>query len=74
VSVLPHWMQMISLALPPTYVFEGMRAILNEKATHWDLLGIAFGLSVVYLVVGFQVFQWFYRLSRRAGTLLGQGE
>jgi len=41
VSVLPHWMQVISLALPPTYVFEGMRAILNEKATHWDLLGIA---------------------------------
>jgi ABC-2 type transport system permease protein len=74
VSVLPHWMQMISLALPPTYVFEGMRAILNEKTVHWDLLGIAFALSAVYLVVGFQIFQWFYRLSRRAGTLLGQGE
>jgi len=24
--------------------------------------------------VGFQIFQWFFRLSRRAGTLLGQGE
>jgi ABC-2 type transport system permease protein len=24
--VLPHWMQWVSLALPPSYVFEGMRA------------------------------------------------
>ena len=38
------------------------------------LLGIAFGLSLVYLVIGFQIFQWFFSLSRRAGTQLGQGE
>jgi ABC-2 type transport system permease protein len=74
VSVLPHWMQVIALGLPPAYIFEGMRAILAEKTVHWHQLGIAFGLSVVYLVVGFQVFQWFFRSSRRAGTLLGQGE
>jgi ABC-2 type transport system permease protein len=74
ISVLPHWMQVISYALPPAYVFEGMRAILAEKTVHWDMLGIAFGLSAVYLVVGFQIFQWFFRLSRRAGSLLGQGE
>ena len=74
VSVLPKWLQLISYALPPAYVFEGMRAILLEKTVHWHGLGIAFVLSAVYLVVGFQVFQWFFRLSRRAGTLLGQGE
>jgi hypothetical protein len=74
VSVLPHWMQVISYGLPPAYVFEGMRAILAEKTVHWDMLGIAFLLSMVYLVVGFQIFQWFFRLSRRAGSLLGQGE
>ena len=74
VTVLPHWLQVIAWGLPPAYVFEGMRAILAEKTVHWDLLGIAFGLSAVYLVVGFQIFQWFFRASRRAGTLLGQGE
>ena len=74
VSVLPHWLQVISWGLPPAYVFEGMRAIMTEKTVHWDLLGFAFGLSAVYLVVGFQVFQWFFRSSRRAGSLLGQGE
>ena len=74
VSVLPHWLQVISYGLPPAYIFEGMRAILAEKTVHWDSLAIAFGLSAVYLVVGFQIFQAFFRASRRAGTLLGQGE
>ena len=65
---------MISLGLPPAYIFEGMRAILAEKTVHWHELGIAFVLSMAYLVVGFQIFLWFFRSSRRAGTLLGQGE
>lgn len=74
VSVLPHWLQVIAWGLPPAYVFEGMRAIMTDKVVHWDMLAIALGLSVVYLFVGFQVFQWFFRSSRRAGSLLGQGE
>lgn len=74
VSVLPHWLQVVAWGLPPAYVFEGMRAIMAEKVVHWDMLALAFGLSIVYLVVGFQVFQWFFRSSRRAGSLLGQGE
>src|SRR2546422_2406207 len=28
VSVLPQWLQWIAWALPPTYVFEGMRALI----------------------------------------------
>src|SRR6267154_711781 len=30
VSVLPDWLQAVALVLPPTYVFEGMRALLIE--------------------------------------------
>lgn len=74
VSVLPGWLQGVAWSLPTSYIFEGMRAILTEKAVHWNLMAVALGLSIVYLVVGFQVFQWFYRSSRRAGSLLGQGE
>ena len=74
VSVLPGWLQGIAWSLPTSYIFEGMRAILTEKAVHWNLMAVAFGLAIVYLIVGFQVFQWFYRSSRRAGSLLGQGE
>jgi ABC-2 type transport system permease protein len=74
IAVLPHWLQVVAWGLPPAYIFEGMRSIMLEKTVHWDMLAIAFGLSAVYLVVGFQVFQWFFRSSRRAGSLLGQGE
>lgn len=28
-SVLPHWMQWVAHTLPPSYVFEGMRALLS---------------------------------------------
>lgn len=74
ISVLPRWLQVVAHGLPTSYVFEGMRAILLDRQVHWDLLGIAFGLSVFYLVAGFQIFQWFFRASRRAGSLLTQGE
>lgn len=74
ITVLPHWLQAIAWGLPPAYIFEGMRSIMLEKTVHWDMLAIAFGLSAVYLVIAFQVFQWFFRSSRRAGSLLGQGE
>src|SRR6059036_1941539 len=30
VAVLPAWLQVVALSLPPTYVFEGMRALLIE--------------------------------------------
>lgn len=74
ISVLPHWLRPFAYILPTSYVFEGMRSILLQKAVLWHLLGVAFALSVVYLVVGFQIFLWFFRASRRAGSLLSQGE
>ena len=54
------------MAVPREWLAPGLLGLIP--------LAIAFALSVFYLVVGFQVFQWFFRLSRRAGTLLGQGE
>jgi ABC-2 type transport system permease protein len=30
-AVLPHWMRWVSYALPPSYVFEGMRALLADR-------------------------------------------
>ena len=31
VATLPEWLQWISLALPPTHVFEGLRALVLEN-------------------------------------------
>ena len=74
ITVLPQWMQVISHLIPTSYVFDGMRVILRDHAVHWHTLALAAGLSVVYLIVGFQVFLWFFRASRRHGSLLTQGE
>jgi ABC-2 type transport system permease protein len=74
ITVLPYWMQVISHLIPTSYVFEGMRTILRDHTVEWHLLVVAAGLSVVYLIVGFQVFLWFFRSSRRHGSLLTQGE
>jgi len=74
VSVLPEWLQWVAACVPTSYVFDGMRSIMTDRLVRWDLMAIAVGLSALYLVAGFQVFQWFYRASRRHGTLLQQGE
>ena len=38
VSVLPHWLQYVAWSLPPTYVFEGMRALLIDHVFRADLM------------------------------------
>ncbi len=45
VSVLPDWLQWIAWALPPTYVFEGMRALVLEQTFRADLMIAAFALN-----------------------------
>ena len=74
VTILPYWLQVLSRGIPTSYVFDGMRAILRDHTVQWDGLAIAAGLSVLYLVLGFQVFLAFYRSARRHGSLLTQGE
>ena len=47
VTVLPHWLQYVAWALPPTYVFEGMRALLIEHVFRADLMMAALAINVV---------------------------
>jgi ABC-2 type transport system permease protein len=37
-AVLPQWMQWVSHVLPPSYVFEGMRALLADRPFPGTLL------------------------------------
>ena len=39
-SVLPHWLQYLAWTLPPTYVFEGMRALLIDHVFRADLMAV----------------------------------
>jgi ABC-2 type transport system permease protein len=74
VSVLPVWLQPVAWALPPTYVFEGMRALVLEQTFRGDLMLVAFGLNLVYFAVAVVVFLALLRSARRIGSLLQSGE
>lgn len=69
VSVLPHWMQAVSKVLPPSYVFEAMRAIVAGKPAPWGLLALSGGLAVAYVVLACLVFARVYRYAIRTGLI-----
>lgn len=74
VSVLPDWLQWIAHALPASYVFEGMRAVLFEQAFRTDLFVRAVVLNAVYIAIGVGVFLGVFRAARRRGLLINVGE
>jgi ABC-2 type transport system permease protein len=74
VATLPYWLQPIALALPPTYVFEGLRAIVLEGAVVGHLMVKAFALNVIYFAAGFAAFAYFLQSARINGTLVQMGE
>ncbi|HJZ31171.1 MAG TPA: ABC transporter permease [Hyphomicrobiaceae bacterium] len=74
VATLPAWLQPVSLALPPTYVFEGLRAIVLEGRFVTVLMLKAVALNVVYFALGFAAFAYFLQSARRHGTLVQMGE
>ncbi len=69
VAVLPDWLKPVAWALPSTYVFEGMRAILKDG--QWDLsyLAASFALNLVYLAIGATYFGWMLGRIREKGYL-----
>ena len=74
VATLPGWLQPVSLALPPTYVFEGLRAIVLEGNFIASFMLKAFVLNMIYFALGFAAFRYFLQSARRHGTLVQMGE
>ena len=74
VDTLPGWLQGVALALPPTHVFEGLRAIVLEARFVAASMLTAFVLNVIYLALGFAAFGYFLQSARRHGTLVQMGE
>ena len=74
VSVLPIWLQHVAWALPPTYVFEGMRALLIDHTFRADLMLEAFGLNLVFMAVAVAAFLRLVASARNQGSLLHTGE
>ena len=74
VAMLPSVLQPIAWALPPTHVFEGMRALIVEHTVRTDLLASAAALDVVWFAAAVVAFHRLLAAARRAGSLLQDGE
>ncbi|BAU49326.1 ABC transporter [Sulfurifustis variabilis] len=68
-STLPGWMQQIGYLLPPSYVFEAMRAIVLDGTVSQTALLWSGGLAALYIVAASWFFVRVYRYAARSGLL-----
>jgi ABC-2 type transport system permease protein len=68
-STLPEWMRWVARALPPSYVFEGVRALVAGREFSGATLGWGLGLALLDIVLAGWVFQRVYRHAVRTGLL-----
>jgi len=69
VSSLPSWMQPLSHLLPPTYVFETLRAMLSGAPISATSLLWGLSLAALYLVSACWFFGRTYRSAVRTGLI-----
>lgn len=74
VSTLPAFLHPVAWALPPTYVFEGMRALMVDHVFRADLMLIALALNTVLFAASAFGFTRLLASARRHGALLQVGE
>jgi len=68
-ATLPAWMQVVARFLPPSYVFEGMRALLAGRSFPLAMLVEGSVLAVVELMLAGFVYAHVYRHAVRTGLL-----
>ena len=69
-SALPKPIQIIASFLPSSYVFEGMRSVLDKGTLDPRLLVISYGLNGVYLLGGIFVYWYTFKKAREHGWLI----
>jgi ABC-2 type transport system permease protein len=69
VSILPWWMQVLSGVLPPSYVFQAMRAILSGGEISGYALLAATCLGAFYIFIACWFFTRVYRYAVRTGLI-----
>jgi ABC-2 type transport system permease protein len=74
VAALPAWLQTIAWCLPPTYVFEGLRAAVVGRQLRADLMLEALAINVGLMALGAAAFLALLGSARKAGALLSMGE
>lgn len=74
IDTLPVWLQPVAWALPPAYVFEGMRSVMFGHGFDTGLLAGAVALNIIYLALTAGLFLRVHHIARERGLLLTQGE
>jgi ABC-2 type transport system permease protein len=74
VTVLPPWLQVFAWCLPPTYVFEGLRALVIDHQFRADLMLWSLALNLLLFAAGLFAFLRLLDAARRLGSLLAMGE
>jgi len=69
VSTLPAWMQAIAYALPPAYVFEGMRGIIEGRGFSGGALVWGISLAALDVLLAVWLFTRVYRHAVRSGLI-----
>jgi ABC-2 type transport system permease protein len=69
VAILPAWMQWVARALPPSYVFEGMRGLLRGDAFPAHLLLLGATVGALELFGAGYLFRRVFRRAVRTGLL-----
>ena len=69
VSALPHWMQTVATILPPSYVFEGIRAVLAGQPRPVQGLLTGSALSLGYIALASWYFLRTHARVIRNGTI-----
>lgn len=68
-SVLPHWMQLVAKILPPSYVFEALRAVVAGNRVSWAALLWSFIFALVYILLACLFFAHTYKRAVRTGLI-----
>jgi ABC-2 type transport system permease protein len=69
ISTLPPWIQHVSRLLPPSYVFEGMRAIVGGDGFSPAILLGAVALCGLYILLAGWLFLYVFRQAVRTGLI-----
>jgi len=68
-TTLPAPLQWLARLLPPSYVFEGMRAVVGGRHFEGALLAGAFALAAAYILIAYWLFARVFRYAVQTGLI-----
>jgi ABC-2 type transport system permease protein len=68
-SILPNWMRWVGRLLPPSYVFESLRATVHGQRPWYTGLVLSSLLAVVYIIAAAFTFTRVFRFAVRTGLI-----